>query len=56
LSFGKRSGRKPISFHAAYNWNDQALAMTNRLISVHAGLHGVQHDAHDLQLFRRVAT
>jgi predicted TIM-barrel fold metal-dependent hydrolase len=27
---------KPISFHAAYNWNDQALAMTNRFISVHA--------------------
>jgi len=27
---------KPISFHAAYNWNDQSLAMTNRFISVHA--------------------
>jgi uncharacterized protein len=27
---------KPISFHAAYNWNDQALAMTNRFIAVHA--------------------
>jgi uncharacterized protein len=27
---------KPISFHAAYNWNDQALSMTNRFISVHA--------------------
>jgi predicted TIM-barrel fold metal-dependent hydrolase len=27
---------KPIAFHAAYNWNDQALAMTNRFISVHA--------------------
>ncbi len=27
---------KPISFHAAYNWNDQALAMTNRFIGVHA--------------------
>lgn len=26
----------PISFHAAYNWNDQGLAMTNRFISVHA--------------------
>ena len=27
---------KPISFHAAYNWSDQALAMTNKFISVHA--------------------
>jgi predicted TIM-barrel fold metal-dependent hydrolase len=27
---------KPISFHAAYNWNDQSLSMTNRFISVHA--------------------
>jgi predicted TIM-barrel fold metal-dependent hydrolase len=27
---------KPIAFHAAYNWNDQALSMTNRFISVHA--------------------
>ncbi len=27
---------KPLSFHAAYNWNDQSLAMTNRFISVHA--------------------
>jgi len=27
---------KPISFHAAYNWNDQSLQMTNRFISVHA--------------------
>jgi uncharacterized protein len=27
---------KPIAFHAAYNWNDQSLAMTNRFISVHA--------------------
>ena len=27
---------KPISFHAAYNWDDRALAMTNRFISVHA--------------------
>jgi predicted TIM-barrel fold metal-dependent hydrolase len=27
---------KPISFHAAYNWNDQALAMANRFIAVHA--------------------
>jgi uncharacterized protein len=27
---------KPISFHAAYNWNDQALSMTNRFIGVHA--------------------
>jgi uncharacterized protein len=27
---------KPISFHAAYNWNDQALSTTNRFISVHA--------------------
>lgn len=26
----------PISFHAAYNWNDQGLAMTNRFISAHA--------------------
>jgi len=27
---------KPISFHAAYNWNDQALSMANRFIAVHA--------------------
>jgi predicted TIM-barrel fold metal-dependent hydrolase len=27
---------KPLCFHAAYNWNDQALAMTNRFIAVHA--------------------
>jgi predicted TIM-barrel fold metal-dependent hydrolase len=27
---------KPIAFHAAYNWDDRALAMTNRFISVHA--------------------
>ena len=27
---------KPISFHAAYNWNDQSLSVTNRFISVHA--------------------
>jgi uncharacterized protein len=27
---------KPIAFHAAYNWSDQSLAMTNRFISVHA--------------------
>lgn len=26
----------PIAFHAAYNWNDQSLALTNRFISVHA--------------------
>ncbi len=26
----------PIAFHAAYNWNDQALAMANRFIAVHA--------------------
>jgi predicted TIM-barrel fold metal-dependent hydrolase len=26
----------PLSFHAAYNWSDQALSMTNRFISVHA--------------------
>ena len=26
----------PISFHAAYNWNDQSLQMTNRFIAVHA--------------------
>jgi hypothetical protein len=26
----------PIAFHAAYNWNDQALSTTNRFISVHA--------------------
>jgi uncharacterized protein len=26
---------KPISFHAAYNWNDQAMAMANRFIAVH---------------------
>src|SRR5437588_1143962 len=27
---------KPISFHAAYNWHDQSLSLTNRFISVHA--------------------
>ena len=27
---------KPIAFHAAYNWNDQSLSLTNRFISVHA--------------------
>src|SRR5215471_3515033 len=27
---------KPIAFHAAYNWDDRALGMTNRFISVHA--------------------
>ena len=27
---------KPISFHAAYNWNDQSLNLLNRFISVHA--------------------
>jgi predicted TIM-barrel fold metal-dependent hydrolase len=27
---------KPISFHAAYNWNDQALQLANRFIAVHA--------------------
>ena len=27
---------KPISFHAAYNWDDQSLQLTNRFISVHA--------------------
>ncbi len=27
---------KPISFHAAYNWDDQSLTTTNRFISVHA--------------------
>ena len=27
---------KPIAFHAAYNWHDQSLSMTNRFISVHA--------------------
>jgi uncharacterized protein len=26
----------PISFHAAYSWNDQALALQNRFIGVHA--------------------
>ncbi len=26
----------PISFHAAYNWNDQALSQVNRFIGVHA--------------------
>jgi predicted TIM-barrel fold metal-dependent hydrolase len=26
----------PIGFHAAYNWSDQSLAMTNRFIAVHA--------------------
>ena len=27
---------KVMSFHAAYNWDDRALSMTNRFISVHA--------------------
>ena len=27
---------KPLSFHAAYNWNDQSLSLTNRFIGVHA--------------------
>jgi uncharacterized protein len=27
---------KPICFHAAYSWDDRALQMTNRFISVHA--------------------
>jgi len=27
---------KPLSFHAAYNWNDQSMALMNRFISVHA--------------------
>jgi uncharacterized protein len=27
---------KPLAFHAAYNWHDQALSLTNRFISVHA--------------------
>jgi predicted TIM-barrel fold metal-dependent hydrolase len=27
---------KPIAFHAAYNWDDRALGMTNRFISVHS--------------------
>ena len=27
---------KVLSFHAAYNWDDRALAMTNRFISAHA--------------------
>ena len=26
----------PLGFHAAYNWNDQSMAMLNRFISVHA--------------------
>ena len=26
----------PLAFHAAYNWNDQSMAMLNRFISVHA--------------------
>jgi predicted TIM-barrel fold metal-dependent hydrolase len=26
----------PLGFHAAYNWNDQSMAMMNRFISVHA--------------------
>ncbi len=26
----------PLGFHAAYNWNDQSVAMLNRFISVHA--------------------
>ena len=27
---------KPLSFHAAYSWNDRALGLTNRFIAVHA--------------------
>jgi predicted TIM-barrel fold metal-dependent hydrolase len=27
---------KPIAFHAAYDWNEQSLALTNRFISAHA--------------------
>ncbi len=27
---------KPLSFHAAYSWDDRALQMTNRFLSVHA--------------------
>src|SRR5258708_9088017 len=27
---------KPIAFHAAYNWHDQSLSLTNRFISVHS--------------------
>ncbi|MGA3306392.1 MAG: amidohydrolase family protein, partial [Stellaceae bacterium] len=27
---------RPLSFHAAYNWYDQSLSMTNRFIAVHA--------------------
>jgi predicted TIM-barrel fold metal-dependent hydrolase len=27
---------KPLAFHAAYNWDDRALATTNRFIGVHA--------------------
>ena len=27
---------KPLCFHAAYNWDDRALATTNRFISVHS--------------------
>jgi uncharacterized protein len=27
---------KPLAFHAAYSWDDRALGMTNRFISVHA--------------------
>ncbi len=27
---------KPISFHAAYSWDDRALGLTNRFIAVHA--------------------
>ncbi|MFM1814870.1 MAG: hypothetical protein RLZ98_1565 [Pseudomonadota bacterium] len=27
---------KPLSFHAAYSWTDQSLALTNRFIAVHA--------------------
>ena len=26
----------PLAFHAGYNWNDQAMAMMNKFISVHA--------------------
>jgi predicted TIM-barrel fold metal-dependent hydrolase len=26
----------PLAFHAAYNWGDQGLGLTNRFISVHA--------------------
>ena len=39
---------KPISFHAAYNWDDQSLSHDQPLhLGARARLHVVQHDPHD---------